>query len=87
MNYAEAKKIADDLWAASSVSSKAIEAFPKGPMGLTPDDVRATPEWKAAKALADHDFAKLRAWNGFYVKAFKKEIQAARNAKYSSIST
>lgn len=86
MNYSEAKQIANELNAASSASANVLNGFPKGQMGLTPDAVRATPEWKAAKAIADRDFAKLRAFNGFYVKAFKKERNADRAAKYVNLS-
>ena len=86
MNYAEAKQIADSFWDASTLSSNVLNGFPKGPMGLTPDSVRAAPEWKVAKAQADSDFKKLQNWNTFYVKTFKKEINAARAAKYAALS-
>ncbi|HLF12454.1 MAG TPA: hypothetical protein VJA26_14700 [Gammaproteobacteria bacterium] len=34
-----------------------------GPMGLTPDSVRATPEWKEAKRASAATFAAYRAFN------------------------
>ena len=34
-----------------------------GPMGLTPDSVKASPEWKAKRASYDRAFAALRAFN------------------------
>lgn len=86
MNYTEAKQIAQTLWDASRTSSAVLNGFPKGSMGLTPDSVRATPEWKVAKAQEDSDFKKLQNWNTFYVKTFKKEINAERAAKYATLS-
>ena len=81
MSFEEAQARAGELWSASEVTSAAMNGFPKGPMGLTPDDVRATPEWQAAKAAADADFEALRSFNGPYSKKFKKEIAAARQAE------
>lgn len=46
-----------------SVASKAMRVFPKGPMGLTPDSVKATAEWKQAKAEYNAAFAHLRKVN------------------------
>lgn len=60
-----------------TVGSK-IEAFPKGPMGLTPDHVRRTPEYQKAKAEWDAVFKRLRAFNGWYTKNYKKELHAYR---------
>lgn len=61
-----------------SAAQAAIDAFPRGPMGLTPDAVRATPEWRAAKARVDKAFARLRAFNAVFVKRFAKELRAER---------
>jgi hypothetical protein len=49
-----------------------------GPMGLTPDIVRETPEWRAAKTRVDEAFAQLRAFNATFVKRFAKELRAER---------
>ena len=86
MNYAEAKQIANELNEASKVSGDILDQFPKGAMGLTLDSVRATPEWKLANAKFASDFAKLRTFNAFYVKAFKKERNAERAAKYANLT-
>jgi hypothetical protein len=55
----EKKKLEEDV----DRFSKALKQFPKGPTGLTPDDVRATPEWQAAKRNYSQAFAKLREFN------------------------
>ncbi len=44
-------------------ASKAMKAFPRGPLGLTPNTVKASPEWKAAKRSSDAAFAALRRFN------------------------
>lgn len=58
-----------------------LKAQPKGPMGLTPDAIKATPEWqqnfKAFHAL----FAQLRNLNAYGNKHFKSEIRAESIAR------
>jgi hypothetical protein len=69
------------LDAASKQASAEINQFPRGPTGLTPDDVKATPEYQTAKVNSDRTFAALRAHNSFMVKNFKSEMKADRDAK------
>ena len=52
-------------------ASAAMAAFPKGEMGLTPDAVKATPEWKAAYLEMDRAKVALRNANAAVVKASK----------------
>lgn len=47
-------------------ASAALKAFPRGPMGLTHDTVKASSEWKAAKRSSDAAFAALRQFNHTY---------------------
>ena len=44
-------------------AGKALKQFPKGPTGLTPDTVKLSPEYRAAKLRYDKAFAALRAFN------------------------
>ena len=53
----------------------------RGPTGLTPDAVKETPEWRAAKASVDKAFARLRAFNAVFVKKFAKELRAERSER------
>lgn len=55
-----------------------LEAFPTGPMGLTPDDVKRTPEFQQAKRQYEVVFQRLRTFNAWYTKTFKKELHAHR---------
>lgn len=43
-----------------------------GALGLTPDSVKSTAEWREAKKRYDLAFAAERAFNGWFVKEFKK---------------
>lgn len=43
--------------------SAALKAFPRGPLGLTPDAVKASSEYKAAKRSSDAAFSALRRFN------------------------
>ncbi len=76
-----AKQNAEVARKASKSTGEALNAFPKGAMGITPDAVRATPEWKEAKAAFDRCFAAERAANSFLTKNFKRELLADRKAR------
>ncbi len=69
------------LEAACAVTDAVMKSFPRGPMGLTPDDVKASDTYKAAKKSFDIAFADLRSFNTIYVKKYKKELAAERKAK------
>ena len=71
---AELALIEKEMAAAEAV----MRAFPRGAMGLPPESVRLSPEYRAAKAHTDKAFARLRAFNAVYVKRFAKELRAER---------
>jgi hypothetical protein len=85
MTFDEARLRADELWEKSSATGKALDdftsRFEKGPLNLTPDHVKALPEYQKLKAEADVAFAQLRNYNAWYTKKFKKEIYAYRTAQ------
>jgi len=81
-DYAQAKKLRDQLEAevkATEVPLKALSGG--GRLNLTPDHVRQTPEWQAAKRQADAAFAALQAFNTVFVRRFKKELAADRDRR------
>lgn len=85
MTFQEAKSHGLQLEALLDFASKRLKSFDsygKTEMGLTPDHVKAMPEWQQAKKEFDLALAQLRNFNGWYVKAFKKEIAAERKEKY-----
>jgi len=53
----------DAIRAELDAASYALKAFPKGAMGLTPDSVKQSPEWKTAKHRYLVAFEMLRAFN------------------------
>lgn len=83
--FDEARRRADELWENHSKIGKALDDFvnqyERGPMNLTPDYVRALPEYKRLKGECDVAFAQLRNYNAWYTKKFKKEISAYRQAE------
>ena len=68
-----------------SETSAALNKFPRGAMGLTPDAVKATPEWQLAKKAYNLAFEQSRAFNKFFTKAYKKEIAAERNERRAAL--
>lgn len=89
MNYEEAKAYKQTLEALNNAASDALKEFDKygkTEMGMTPDFVKAMPEFKAAKLAFDISFNNLRNFNGKFNKAFKKEIAQERKAKYAAMT-
>jgi len=80
LTYTEAKAKCDAIEARMKTASDALRRFPRGPMGLTPDAVKFSPEYRAAKLAVDRTFAELRAFNTWFVRQFKKEIKAEIDA-------
>lgn len=84
-DYEKAKQQAVDACAAADIASQALQQFPKGPMGLTPDSVKNTPEFQSARAAFDKCFAAQRAANGYLNKHFAREVRAERRLQYASL--
>lgn len=88
MTYQEAKLQAEMLWEAHRLAGKNLKDFldkhPKGPMGLTPDLVKKSPEYIKLKAAYDKAFQTLRTFNAAYTKRYAKEIRAERRANSRS---
>ena len=61
---------------------KEFDKYGKGDMGLTPDFVRAMPEYRKAKAEFDNAFQVLRKFNQQFVKQFKKETAKERRERW-----
>lgn len=84
MSYAAAKAVRDQLerdWRAASEALNALPGASTGPMGLTPDHVRATAAWQAAKAAYELRLASLQAFNRQFVKLYRADIRAERRAR------
>ena len=76
MTYREAKLKRLELDATLNTASRAMRSYPEGDMGLTPDPIKATPEWRAdRKAYNEADNA-LRNFNQQFHRVFAREIKA-----------
>lgn len=86
--YQAAKLQVDQLWAASKATGSALDAFlekhGRGPMGLTPDAVKAMPEYRKLKSESDAAMRALQAFNKGFVRDFAKERAADRSARYAT---
>lgn len=71
---AERDKITEELRDHKAI----LDKFPKGAMNLTPDDVKASPEYRDAKQKVDRAFNKLRQFNAGFVKTYAKELRDER---------
>lgn len=77
--YTEAKANRDALSAEVDRLSALLNAFPKaGPLRLTPDDVKSSPEFRMTKSFYDAAFAQLRKVNSEFTKTRAKEIRDER---------
>lgn len=81
MSYSEAKALRDKIVSASRAAAAALASYPKSAMGLTPDDVKESAQWKADKLAFELAFADECRINAFMVRNFKAEMRAERIAK------
>src|ERR1700722_6479050 len=84
MTFEQAVAYRDTVSRDVAALSEALGAFPKLPNGLTPDKVKASPEYRMAKVAFDAMFRALREVNSALVAAYPKELKAARRAKQES---
>ena len=89
INFQTATVMRDAFEAQMKEAAKALKSIPgvgTGTMGLTPDHVKASPEYRAAKARYDWDWDNYRKFNGWYVRHFAKELRKARADKLASVN-
>ena len=56
-----------------------MKRFPKGEMGLTPDEVKESLEFKTARKAYQNAFNDVRNFNTMFLREFKKELKNERN--------
>lgn len=84
MTYALAKIVYEEFERQQKEASAALRAIPgvgSGPMGLTPDAVKFSPEYRAAKARCDAVAKAAKPFFLNFAKQYKKEIIAERDAR------
>lgn len=67
--------------ACATAALKAIPGVGSGPMGLTPDHVKANPQYQRARRILDAALAAERRFNVWFVKTFKADIEADREQR------
>lgn len=87
MQFCLAKAKAEALWAENKRHSDALNAFlsqfPRGPMGLTPEHVKAMPEYQQLSRAYAESHARLGEYNKWFTKAFAKERREQKERCYS----
>lgn len=73
MTYEEAKAHKQKLNEEVDRYSKILNSFEKGNIGLTPDHIKESPEYKEADKAFKIAFSNLRDFNAWYVKEFMKK--------------
>ena len=73
ITYEQAKDVRDNLEGHVSRLGAKLKEFPRLSNGLTPDSVRAKPEYGFAKRQFDLAFSDLQNFNKRFIKFFKQE--------------
>jgi hypothetical protein len=79
--YAILKAARDAADAELSAASKVLNSFPKGPTGLTPDEIKFSPEYRDVYNRAARAFATVRKLNAYIMRNHAKEEKADRDAR------
>lgn len=77
----DAKRLVHDVSNKTKEASDKLQAIignERGNMGLVPDAIRNTLQYKRAKIICDAAFAKEQAFNAWFVKTYKKEYAEDR---------
>jgi hypothetical protein len=69
----------------ASAAWRAITGAGSGAMGLTPDSVKLSAEYREAAAAYHDAAARLALFNGKFCKRYARELRAMRNARRASI--
>lgn len=92
--YAIHKAAYETMQRNAEIAGAALNAIPgigTGPMGLTPDHIKASPDYRAKRRAYDFHAAQLRRTAAFMAKHFKAEMladrDAARAAKMAAIQS
>lgn len=80
--YDVARQHRDILYSELERLSAALNQFPRMANGLTPGSVKASPEYRAAKRDYDATFQRLREFNSFFTRAYKRELRQERRSRH-----
>ena len=80
-SFEEMVKVKNELESAAQSASETLQSFPRGAMGLTPDNVKATPEWKQAHNAYQLAADKVRGFNRRFIASYGKQWREYLHAK------
>ncbi len=81
MTYEEFKAKRAELDSEVAAASAALQLFPRSAIGLTPDAVKFSPEYRKAKARYSDAARNLRNFNTRHLSQFRVEARAERDAR------
>lgn len=87
MCFEIAKEMRSVIEAQERDAAKALRAVPglgSGPNGLTPDSVKFSEPYRAAKAEYEARRQMLRRFNQWFTRTYKAELRAERAARFAS---
>lgn len=84
LTFTEFKNMRGFLQNRMDAASLELHKYPRGPMGLVPDEIRASEEYRLHKSAYDRAFQQLRRLNGVYVKLYAKELAAERQSRFKN---
>lgn len=79
--FAVATATADQLTAEYRAAGAAFRRFPRNSIGLTPDHVKASAEWREARAAFRSAHDRLRAFHADFRREFAAELRAERRIR------
>jgi hypothetical protein len=83
--FADAVECYDTLGVALAEASKRLQGYPRGKMGLTTDEAKASAQWKADRTAFDRAAKAIRDFGGKFLRAYrgewKAEVQRRREAR------
>lgn len=87
LSFAEATARYNELQNTATAAAKPLRQYPRGLMGLTPDHIKATAEWRKARLVYQRAADDLRAFSAAYANVFRKEIRLARRQRIAAMPT
>lgn len=89
MTYPEAlalKQLAESRCDDAPRALRAVPGVGSGPMGLTPDHVKVSPEYREARAAADKAFREMQRVNAWFCKTYAREYRGGINKRLDNIA-
>ena len=80
--YVEAKALQDELYLAYDKAGEALQKYPKGVLGLTPDEIKFSSAFQVDAIEYNRALTALQTYNTWFVKAYKKERAEERKQKF-----